>query len=289
MSKDGEYKMQTGIRHLMPNGKWDWEEKEDKYRVDLNLQVKKPEILLEKEDIKYGSVQPVMCRLFTAGNFSVITGKGKSKKTFLTTLLTSMIISGASKFKFHPAKSDTVIFDTEQGDYDAWKVGNRVRELSETDGFNMFALRDMDHKERCKFIADYIKNNKPKFIVIDGIADLVYSINEEQEAIRIQQCLLTTTKQYRCHILCIIHQNKADNFATGFLGSALIKKAEIIISIQQDKKIKSMSNVSCEHVRGTMDFEDFLIDIQNGLPVIIDRSEVKDKGEMAPIPFHGKK
>lgn len=276
------------LRSFMPDGKMPQERHEDKYRVDLNSDVKKPEILLEKEDFKYGATQPVMCRLFTAGNFSVITGKGKSKKTFLTTLLTSMIISGTSKFKFHPAKSDTVIFDTEQGDYDAWKVGNRVKALSKTEEFNMFALRDMDHAGRCRFITDYIKSHKPKFAVIDGIADLVYSINEEKEAIRIQQLLLTLTKQYNCHILCIIHQNKADNFATGFLGSALIKKAEIIISIQQDKTIKSMSNVSCEHVRGTMDFEDFLIDIQDGLPVIVDKSEVKSKEEMAPIPFKGK-
>lgn len=277
------------LRSFMPDNKMPQERHEDKYRVDLNAKARKPEILLEKEDIKYGATQPIMCRLFTAGNFSVITGKGKSKKTFLTTLLTSMIISGASKFKFHPAKADTVIFDTEQGDYDAWKVGNRVKSLSETEEFNMFALRDMDHTGRCRFITDYIKSHKPKFIVIDGIADLVYSINEEKEAIRIQQLLLNLTKQYNCHILCIIHQNKADNFATGFLGSSLIKKAEIIISIQQDKAVKSMSNVSCEHVRGTIDFDDFLIDIQNGLPVVVDKGEAKKAEEMAPVPFHGKR
>jgi len=258
----------------MPNGKMPAEREEDRYRVDLSAEVKKPEILLEKEDMKYGSTQPVKCRLFTAGNFSVITGKGKSKKTFLTTLLTSMIVSGASKFKFYPTKADTVIFDTEQGDYDAWKVGNRVKALSETENFNMFALRDMDHTERCDFITNYITRNKPKFVVIDGIADLVYSINEEKEANRIQRLLLSLTKSLNCHILCIIHQNKADSFATGFLGSALIKKAEIVIAIEQDRKIKRMSNVSCEHVRGTVDFEDFLIDIQNGMPVILDKEDV---------------
>jgi len=162
-----------------------------------------------------------------------------------------------------------VIFDTEQGDYDAWSVCARVNQLSNKEPFDMFALREMDYKARVMFITDYIKNNQPKFIVIDGIADLVYSINEEQEALRVQEMLLSVTKRYNCHILCIIHQNKADNFATGFIGSMLMKKAEIVMSIQKDDRTK-MSVVKCEYIRGSMDFEDFFLDVQDGLPVIVD-------------------
>lgn len=262
------------IRSFLPDGKLPREREEDRFRVDLTQEVRKPEILLEKLDMKPGEVTPVMCRMFTLGNFSVITGKGKSKKTFLTTFLSSMIISGESRFSFHPTKASVVIFDTEQGDYDAWKVGNRIKSLTNNLDFNMFALRDMAHNERCDFITAYIERHKPMFIVIDGVADLVYSINEEKEANRIQRLFLGLTKRYNCHILCVIHQNKADNFATGFLGSTLIKKAEIVIAIEQDKKVRGMSNVTCEYVRGTVDFDDFLLEIQNGLPVILDRGDI---------------
>lgn len=264
-----EYKLKTkSIRSFMPDGIMPHEQEEDKYRVNLGKEAKKPEILLEMQDYKYGSQTPIMCRMFTAGNFSVITGKGKSKKTFLTSLLTSVIISGINAFNFKTTKSDTVIFDTEQGDYDAWSVCNRVNQLANNEKFNMFALREMDYVARVIFITDYIKRHHPKFIVIDGIADLVYSINEEQEALRIQEMLLSVTKNYNCHILCIIHQNKADNFATGFIGSMLMKKAEIVMSIQKDDRTK-MSIVRCEYIRGSMDFEDFYLDIQDGIPVVM--------------------
>lgn len=263
------------IRDFMPDGVMPDEREENRYRVDLTKESREPEIVLERQDMKPGNASPVMCRMFTLGNFSVITGKGKSKKTFLTTLFSGLIISGKSQYGFKPDKSDSVIFDTEQGDYDAWKVGHRVKRLSGEISFNMFALRDMDHNERGEFIVKYIERHHPRFIVIDGIADLVYSINEEKEANRIQQMLLGLTKKYNCHILCIIHQNKADSFATGFLGSALIKKAEIVIAIEQDKKVKRMSKVSCEYVRGTVDFDDFFIEITpNGLPVILDVEDV---------------
>ena len=264
-----------GIRDFMPDNKMPHEREEDKFRVNLGKKAMKPEILLEIEDYKYGSSTPTMCRLFTAGNFSVITGKGKSKKTYLTSLLTSVILSGINAFKFRTTQSKTVIFDTEQGDYDAWNVCSRINQLSEKKEFDMFALRELDYSTRMIFIVDYIKRHNPKFIVIDGIADLVYSINDEAEALRIQEMLLKITKTYNCHILCIIHQNKADNFATGFLGSALIKKAEIVISIQRDDRTK-MSIVRCEYIRGSMDFEDFYLDIQDGLPVIMDYEKIPE-------------
>lgn len=272
--------MNKGIRDFLPDGEYAHEKHENKYRVDTSKDVMKPETLLELVSFKYGSGTPINSRLFSLGNFSVITGKGKSKKTYLTSLFASMIISGISAFNFKPVKSTMVVFDTEQGDYDAWRVGKRIKQLSEIDNLEMFALREMTYLERMEFITDYIERHKPKFVVIDGIADLVYSINEEQEALRIQEMLLFFTKTYNCHILCIIHQNKGDNFATGFLGSALIKKAETVISIQNDMKTNS-SVVSCDYIRGSVEFEDFYLKVQDGLPIVMDIDKIRKNN---PIP-----
>lgn len=264
---------------LMPH-----ERHENLYRVDLSKEVKKPDVFLERSEFKFGKQTPSVSRLFSAGNFSVITGKGKSKKTFLTSLLTSMIVSGNGKYGFNSKKCDVVIFDTEQGDYDAWNVGWRVKKLSDSDNFAMFTLRDMDYLERVIFINDYIKRHSPEYVVIDGIADLVCSINDESEAIRIQEMLLKTTKAHRCHILTVIHQNKADNFATGFLGSALIKKAETVIAVQRFKNTR-LSKVTCEYIRGSVEFEDFLLDIQDGMPIIVDNDEEPDEDIIEKTTF----
>lgn len=244
------------------------------YKVDLSKKVMKPEVILEKQDFESGSVNPNNCILFSAGNFSVVIGKSKAKKTFLNSLLASMVISGEGKYGFNPVKSDTAIFDTEQSDYDAWKVGNRIKRLSGVSEFNMFKLRDMSHRERYEFISDYMEAMKPRFVVIDGIADLVFSINEESEANKIQEFLLKITKQINCHVMCVLHQNKGDNYATGFLGSMLMKKAELVISIAKFHNTK-MSQVKCDFIRGSKEFEPFLLDVKDGLPVIIDSEDAK--------------
>jgi hypothetical protein len=59
------------------------------------------------------------------------------------------------------------------------------------------------------------------FVVIDGIADLANAINDEIEASRVVSLLMRWTKIYNCHIHVIIHENKADNNATGHLGSSI--------------------------------------------------------------------
>lgn len=257
------------VRDCLTDGLHPHEIRENQYKVDLGKTVKKPDVILERLDFNYGKQTPNISRLFSKGNFSVLTGKGKAKKTYLTSLLTSMIVSGKGLYGFNAKQCETVIFDTEQSDYDAWKVGWRIKNLSEKDNFNMFMLRNMGYMERAEFINEYLNRHKPEYVVIDGIADLVCSINDEAEAIRIQEMLLKATKAHNCHILTIIHQNKADNFATGFLGSVLIKKAETVIAIQKFKKTK-LSKVTCEYIRGSEEFEDFLLGISDGLPVIID-------------------
>jgi len=97
------------------------------------------------------------------------------------------------------------------------------------------------------------------------------------------------TKVYNIHILCIIHQNKHDNFATGWLGSSIMKKTEAIISVTKDDANPSISLVSCDLIRGVMDFKSFQIYIDNeGLPQIGDIIEPKiyeNKTQIPDLPF----
>lgn len=274
----------VSLRDCMDDKMMPHERHENQYKVDLGKEIKKPDVILERSEFKFGKSTPSISRLFSAGNFSVITGKGKAKKTFLTSLLTSMVVSGKGMYGFNAKKCEVVIFDTEQSDYDAWKVGWRIKNLSGSDDFVMFKLRDMTYGERMDFINNYIERHHPEYVVIDGIADLVCSINDEAEAIKVQEMLLKTTKIYKCHILTVIHQNKADNFATGFLGSALIKKAEIVISIQKNKN-KEISKVVCDYIRGSIEFEDFLLDIHDGMPVIVDNDEESDEEILSKANF----
>ncbi len=77
------------------------------------------------------------------------------------------------------------------------------------------------------------------------------------------------TKVYNLHITVIIHQNKNDNYATGHLGSSITKKAECVMSVAKDEHDNTISEVSCDYIRGAMEFDKFKFRInENGIPVV---------------------
>ena len=248
--------------------------------IDFSIPVMKPPIVMRirQHVMSRGNLEDFDSRLFTLGNFSAITGKGKSKKTFLTSLLLSCASSGKpiqNKIlaDFPENKKHVIMFDTEQSRYDAYVTGSRIPRMtgSKHPNFRAFTLREFSPLERCNIIEHILKKygGSAGYIVIDGIADLAKAINDEEEASRVSGLLMRWTKDYECHITTVIHQNKGDNYATGHLGSAIIKKAESVISVEKDPSEVHKSHVHCDLIRGAADFDDFSFEInESGLPII---------------------
>ena len=243
--------------------------------IDSDVELERPPIALYISDNE--ATRTIRKRLFTLGNFSCIIGKSKSRKTFLVSMLTAAMLSLSGVYnKFFgnlPAsKRQIIYFDTEQSDFDAAAAVKRILKISnmKDDFLGAFKLRDLTYLERCdvvEYALSYFQNIG--LVVIDGIADLVKAINDEEEATRIVQCLMRWSKQYNCHIITVLHQNKNDNFATGWVGSLIMKKAEVIISVNKGKGSDKPSTASCDYARG-MDFNDFDFHIENGIPVLSD-------------------
>lgn len=245
-----------------------------KSQIDLTIPVAKPPVIIR---IKTRLNQDyIFSRVFTLGNFSAIIGKSKAKKTFLA----SMLLASATKtgevekvfFAEVPeSKRAVVLFDTEQSRYDAYVSARRVWDIAgyQFDNFGAFDLREYSPLERCDIIEHYMKKagELTSFVVIDGIADLAMAINDEIEASRVTSLLMKWTKLYNLHICVIIHQNKDNNYATGHLGSAIMKKAECILSVTKDPDDNTRSEVECNLIRGAMDFDKFSFKInEKGLP-----------------------
>lgn len=238
-------------------------------RIDTARRIEKPPIILSIKEQQATSF--IYKRVFTLGNFSCIIGKAKSRKTFLLTLITASLLSKDKTGKFVgemvAGKNEILYFDTEQGDYDSQNVIKRIERMGgSTAGFRGYSLRPFSPTERCQIIeyAFTLFGDRTGFCVIDGIADLAFAINDEQEATRVTSILLRLSKVYNCHISTVIHQNKNDNFATGHLGSSIMKKAEAIISVTKKGDI---SEVACDMIRGVADFEPFEMSInQEGIP-----------------------
>lgn len=232
-----------------------------KARVDMQMEYLEPENAVTIKNRGYDQ------RFLTLGNFSTIIGKQKSKKTALT----SLIIAAAStrnsigkKFigKVPEGKRKCWYFDTEQAIYDSWKVGKRIEGCGgDLDNIEIICLRPYTPKERLEIIDYSLREfgDESGFVVIDGIADLVGSVNDEAEAIEVGTKLLNWTAVYNLHITVIIHQRKADNYARGHIGTVIMNKSEMVIRPVKDESDPAVSFVKCDDSR-SLGFDEFDIE-----------------------------
>ena len=255
------------------------------HRINTAIEVPKPPTILSIKDV--GTSYSKERRIFTLGNFSAIKGKMKAKKTFLISLLTSSVIRGTDYNEVFignlPTEKKLVVYiDTEQGTWDSWNCINRIEKMAGTkDNFMAFNLRPFNPTERCEIIEFIFNKYKERIalMIIDGIADLVSALNDELEATRVTSMLLKYTALYNSHISVVIHENKANDYATGHIGSAVLKKAEIIISVTKCKNIPDSSDVVCDYSRG-YGFEPFVMTInEHGYPYVNGNAKATAKKE----------
>ena len=217
--------------------------------------------------------------LGTLGNFSLIIGKAKSRKSFFINIAVSTVLSEdviLNQFKgVLPNEQSTVLyFDTEQGKYHVQLALKRICEqinISEPTNLQVFGLRSLNPSERLKII-EYAIYNTPNlgFVIIDGIKDLINSINDEAEATMISSKLLKWTEEKNIHIITVLHQNKSDNNARGHIGTELINKAETVLSVTKNEQDKDISVVEAQQCRNR-EPEPFAFEInENGLPSLVE-------------------
>lgn len=244
----------------------------NKYRINVSEVIPPPQVALYINDEILG----------TLGNFSLITGKAKAKKSFLismavATALTDKLLHGILKSELPANQNQVLYFDTEQGKYHVQRAVKRICEqigVTEPDNLHAFHLRSLTPSERLQFIeAEIYSNDNIGVVIIDGIKDLITSINDESEATMIASKLLKWTEERNIHILTVLHQNKGDNNARGHIGTELINKAETVLSVTVVEKDKEVSIVEAQQTRNRepQPFA-FRID-ENGIPFIISEYE----------------
>jgi hypothetical protein len=180
----------------------------------------------------------------TLGNFSTILAPPKVGKTTLTGVIAGVLLTGNQISNFIsslPENKRVVAWaDTEQGKPECIKTiqsiciqttGNKTEHPK---NLKFLSLRKYGKDIRLDVI-EYIVYNTPNigFLVIDGVRDLVSSINNEVEATIIADKLLKWSEEANIHILTILHQNKGDANARGHLGTELMNKAETVASLSR--------------------------------------------------------
>ena len=224
-------------------------------KVDSTVPVSQPpkaiEMVFGQQSYIFGSL----------GNFSLIQGKAKSRKSYFLSTITAAAASNelvCQHFRGYIAPRRVVYIDTEQGDYHAAKAKKRIQEMAglqaeqNHEHLDYFRFRGLDtNAERLKFI-EYIFQTVPDigFMVIDGIADIASKgVNDEEEATMIASKLLKWTADYNCHITVVLHENKGDRNAKGHLGAYLVQKAETTLSTKKSDSNKEITEITPEYTR----------------------------------------
>ena len=244
-------------------------------RIDILEIIPPPEIAWEIKDDDSGEFNI----LGTHGNFSLVKGKAKSKKSFFINMaIAAAVGKGLLQNKLRSLLKDNfnkvLYFDTEQSKYHVQKAVKRICTqigVGIPSNLNTYGLRKSSPSERLKLV-EYAIENTPSlgFVVIDGIRDLITSINDEAEASNIASNLLKWTEEFNIHIIVVLHENPGSDKARGHIGTELMNKAETVIALQVDKYDESVSSVSAGFCRNKA-FKPFAFTItDDGLPKIIE-------------------
>lgn len=255
--------------------------------IDIDEVIERPPVAISigKDDKSYGGVHYPL-KFGSLGNFSVITGEEKSRKSFVKSLIESCTIGGKSnnytngiEIKGYLAEGKLIIsIDGEQSRYDVWQNGNRIKKMVGTtpEHYKILMWREKSKIEKLKML-DWLFMESPYkdnlgLVMLDGFVDFVLDPNDQTEANIFTDLIMKYSSIANCHISGILHVNPNSDKMRGHLGTIMGQKAEMVMMV---KNLGEYSQVSCKRVRGSKPFKDFTIRIDDEwMPYISD-----DEGE----------
>lgn len=228
---------------------------------------------------------------FPRGELIAITGKPKSGKTFVCSILMALCqcqeVLGIVRESPQPLR--VLWYDTEQSDESTQDIlchrimpmirshtpspddphadSSSIPAERDDQGLIVFNVRQDAWHERMPLLETAIQHYQPDFVILDGIRDLVNDINDGVLAQEVVERLMQQASSQRCCIACILHQNKSaeDKNLRGCIGTELTHKAfEVYECTKSDERVFSL----CQKLTRKYDITDtlkYVVDEQ-GIP-----------------------
>ena len=256
--------------------------------IQINSDVKKKVSALdiEKYRIRHTDEIPLPDTVLSFGgqvvstrkNIFGITGKAKVGKSFLMTLINGAVLKKGETgvlASYLPKGKDRILYiDTEQSDYHVSLVVKRIKDIAEEnrmDNLLMYAFDSVPTQSRYDY-TEFLIENTPNIglVIIDGIADLVKTVNDEIIACDMVDTLRRWATVNDIAIGYVLHQNPSDNAKMrGHLGTVLMNKSETVIQISSSKEDESVKLVETTQTRNKKP-DNWSFEILDGTPVIMD-------------------
>ena len=185
--------------------------------------------------------------------FCITGGEGTGKSNYIAAIISGVLHTEKRDFPIDllgldvcpNMRSKAVLhYDTEQSEYQLHKnIRKTLRRASLTsvpDFYHPIFLAALSRKERLQLIKDSIDLYHHRYggihlVVIDGIADLIRSANDESESIAIVDELYRLAGIYNTCIICVLHFVPNGIKLRGHIGSELQRKSAAILSIEKDE------------------------------------------------------
>jgi hypothetical protein len=212
------------------------------FEVTLDKPPRQPTAIVSIDDTTIGST----------GNIMALTGpEGSGKSNYLGGLLAGTLATttppafdtlGTQICPNHNGRA-VLLYDTEQSEAQLFQnlksIASRAKSAGLPSWFKAYALVGMERKDRLQSILQsmdrlYYEHNGIHLVVIDGIADLLDGVNDEERAVGLIDELYRLAGIYQTCIVCVLHLSPSGYKLRGHLGSEMSRKASGILSIEKD-------------------------------------------------------
>lgn len=189
-----------------------------------------------------------------SGNLVTITAAVKSgKSSVIAAMIASLMgTAGRDYLAFdgsNPGGKAVLHFDTEQSRGDHYHMMMRALRRADIDSppawFASYSLTLLDPAERraavCAMARKAAADGGLHSIFIDGVADLVFDVNDLAEACGLVAELHQLATETGCVVVAALHHNPGGEKSRGHLGSQIERKSESVLVLRKDGETISTS------------------------------------------------
>ena len=193
------------------------------------------------------------------GNIITVAAAVKSgKSSVISAMMASMMSSiGQDYLGFegnNPGGKAVLHYDTEQSRGDHYHMMMRALRRADLQAppswFSSYSLTLLDPAERRAAISAMARkaaaNSGLHSLFIDGVADLVFDVNDLAEACGLVADLHKLATETGCVIVTALHHNPGGEKTRGHLGSQIERKSESVLVLRKDGETTS---ISCKPAR----------------------------------------
>ncbi len=208
------------------------------------------------------------------GDITAVKGRAKSGKThFLAVLIAAILRGRYAEYLALESNLRILHIDTEQGMLNFQSVIKKALRLAglpmdrDCERLNTYNLRELSVKNRIQAVGLLVEARCPDVLIIDGVRDLLSDFNDIGQSSEVVNFLMAISKQKKCAIITVLHENKADNNMRGHLGTELLNKCSDVFQVQRSgDDERSFYKVTQTDTRN-LPIEDFTFQIgEDGLP-----------------------